>query len=342
MHSSRINKMKIINLILSIYILLLLEIGYSKNNGSFNNNLESKTEYNNTKELIRLSKESIYYSPKVAESFANVAILISMRESSINLKGHALLNKAISCRAQSRYYEAIENCNSAINIFKTLTDSLMLSKAYCERANSMIYTNEYNLAYSSSMEALRINLKCNYKKEESHCYSIIGMIFNKIGNFGKAILYYNKAAEIYENYQVDYLNNPLIYLGDVYFELDSIKMSKETFEKALIVNKSIGQNNRLANTLNKAGDFYAEIGDMKKAVEYISEAKSISIIIKDNFNLSKSYNGLANIYEKSDQYELALEYNFKTLKIREIIGSQRNIASSHINISRIYEKRGIR
>jgi tetratricopeptide (TPR) repeat protein len=119
----------------------------------------------------------------------------------------------------------------------------------------------------------------NYEKDEkakAEAYNNMGVIYEKLGDYKKAIESYKKAVEIYEKLG-DY-RKAAIYkhnIGDTYREMKDYKNAEKVFFEALEVFKKLGDKVWEASTYEYLGDLYRDKGDKKTAKEYYARAYNL-------------------------------------------------------------------
>ena len=132
------------------------------------------------------------------------------------------------------------------------------------------------------------SIKLDNNSYEAHHQ--LGLTYEKIGEFDKAIASYNLAnANNFEGFFYSYNN-----LGNIYLSLKDYNKSKESFESAL---KLKGEN--FASIYNNFANFYYEMAEMDLAISFLEKA-----IEKDEKNL-KYYSTLlsvANYLDKDFDY----------------------------------------
>jgi len=181
----------------------------------------------------------------------------------------------------------------------------------------------------------------DYKKAE--ILNNLGISYNDMGDYGKAIECYKKALEIGKNALGNnhpdialYYNN----LGSSYYSIGDYKRAIEYHEKALEINNHPD----VTLSYNNLGTAYSILGDYNKAIEYHKKALEI---IKNKFgdnhpDIAVTYNNIGGSYYSIGDYNKAIEYQEKALEIlKNTLGDNHpNVAVSYNGIGRTYYRLG--
>ena len=174
----------------------------------------------------------------------------------------------------------------------------------------------------------------DYKKAE--ILNNLGISYNDMGDYGKAIECYKKALEIGKNALGNnhpdialYYNN----LGSSYYSIGDYKRAIEYHEKALEINNHPD----VTLSYNNLGTAYSRLGDYNKAIEYHKKALEI---IKNTFgdnhpDVAVTYNNIGGIYNDLGDYRLAIVFFEKALEIRK-----NTFGDNHPNIAVTYNNIG--
>ena len=181
----------------------------------------------------------------------------------------------------------------------------------------------------------------DYKKAE--ILNNLGISYNDMGDYGKAIECYKKALEIGKNALGNnhpdialYYNN----LGSSYYSIGDYKRAIEYHEKALEINNHPD----VTLSYNNLGTAYSRLGDYNKAIEYHKKALEI---IKNTFgdnhpDVAVTYNNIGGSYYNIGDYNKAIEYQEKALEIlKNTLGDNHpDVAVSYNGIGRTYYRLG--
>jgi tetratricopeptide (TPR) repeat protein/CHAT domain-containing protein len=173
----------------------------------------------------------------------------------------------------------------------------------------------------------------------------LGMIYQKIGNYDTASIFYLKALHIFKNiYGIENLKYAKVLnnLGDLYSDLKEFKSAERHYRKSLDIKKIIvgEMHTEYAISLNNLGSMYEKKGNYDSALKYYY--KALLIVDKVSGSESEEYvtcaNNLAAAYSNMGKYKHAEQFFRKVLKIREhMLGKlDLNYAESLYNIGNLY------
>jgi Flp pilus assembly protein TadD len=134
-------------------------------------------------------------------------------------------------------------------------------------------------------------------------YNALGISYDYLGNYNKAINSYNLALKI--NPELDYVHNNLGYSHLLHRELDS---AIDAFQKAIALNEN---NKRYHNNLGLA---YAQKGQFDLAIEQFS-------IASDEISAN---NKLSHFLYREGKHELARKYQQRALQQKAAISSEKS------------------
>jgi preprotein translocase subunit SecA/nephrocystin-3 len=172
-----------------------------------------------------------------------------------------------------------------------------------------------------------------------------GILLYQIGDYQKALEYYQKALSIRKKlYDVNHhiLVSSYISIGGVCNVQGVYPKAIEYYNKALsILEMKLTTNHRTTAILyNNMGLVYHNLGDYSKALEYYRKSLSISkkVLGENHPDTATSYNNIGGVYNDQGNFPKALEYYEKALIIRvEVFGANHpDIAMSFNNIGGVY------
>ena len=180
-------------------------------------------------------------------------------------------------------------------------------------------------------------------------YHRIGWSYNDLGDYNKALEYYEKALKIKESkLGKDDTDTTATYnnIAGVYYAKGDYDKALEFHEKTLIIKESKLGNDHpsTATTYNNIAGVYSAKGDYDKALEYYGKALEISEskLGKDHPDTANTYHNMAGVYYAKGDYDKALEYYGKALEIYEPkLGKDHpDMATTYNNIARVYDAKG--
>ncbi len=264
-----------------------------------------------------------------------------------HLQATALSYIGIENFNKSNYDTATLYFNKSLNILSQLVETAKKEKNVEEttkrnRDISLCYNNigninreqgNYEKAISYYFKSLKITENIlsiaiksgnvekimEQKMSLSKCFNSIGTVHYFQSNFDKAIEYYKKSENIFnELISTSIKNNNL-----------NIKKYKRGLSAcynniAMVISDKA---NLIKN--NNRNLLYSD------AINYYNKALEITVELDDKKGISKCYNNLGITYIEINNYTLALDYLSKALKIKEEIGEKNGIATVWSNIALI-------
>ena len=138
------------------------------------------------------------------------------------------------------------------------------------------------------------------------------------------------------------LNN----FGELYQKIGDYKKALKLYQKSLVIlEKNLGvEHARTANVYDNMGGVYDDMGDYERALKYHEQAKAISekVLGKEHPSTATTYNNMAGVYRAQGDYERALEYYGKALDIDEKVSGKEhpNTATTYNNMAMVYYAQG--
>ena len=202
----------------------------------------------------------------------------------------------------------------------------------------------YNEAICEYNKILKIYTKLN-NIDKACIKNYLGIIYNEIGDFKKAIKYYNSAINLalkYEHQHSLELANFYNNLGSLFEEIGNFEESQDGYKKSLkILTKYFKDNNAdLANLYNNIGVLFFKKKEFLKSKKYYLLAIENLNPEKDWKLISTIFNNLGIIYDEKSDYDMALLYFEKSLEIRLSNYNKYHfeISNSYNNIGSVYRK----
>lgn len=146
-------------------------------------------------------------------------------------------------------------------------------------------------------------------------YFFLGHIYSKLGDFEKAILYYEKYQKIRKSFEERMEFNcvglhSLSRQHEVHFSLGSIYERQKNYQRAIKEYiKALETNPRYAEAYNGLGTVYFAKNDVDDAITMLEKA----ISIKSDYAMA--HKNLGVIYAKQNRFELAAETFEKAIQI---------------------------
>ncbi len=180
-------------------------------------------------------------------------------------------------------------------------------------------TPRQNIEWSEA--ALQSAQASKHRMGEGSALGNLGIAYTKLGEYAKAIEYYEQALIIFREIgdrrgEGSTLGN----LGNAYVNLGENAKAIEYYEQRLIIAHEIGDRRGEGNALGNLGIAYQNLGEYAKAIEYYEQALIIDREIGDRRGEGIDLWNMADTLYKMGKRQEAIIRAEESLKIRDSIG----------------------
>ncbi len=225
----------------------------------------------------------------------------------------------------------------ALDIAKKLKKESFIARAYKETGNVYYFKSNYVKALDNYKEAIRHFKEAHDFTGIVHSEINIGLVYEELGLFNKAIQYYIKASELAKEHNlIRELYGITNNMGNIYYRMENYKQALESYTEAY--EKAIEEQNQkhISNATNNLGSVNIELGNYPEAEKFLKESLHTA---KKSYNISgivSATNNLGKLYFIQHQYNTALQYYRQSL--RHAIQSElaKDAANTLRNIGGIY------
>jgi tetratricopeptide (TPR) repeat protein len=179
------------------------------------------------------------------------------------------------------------------------------------------------------------------KKEQANAVNMQGISKSIMGDFEKAIDYYEKGLKIFK--EIDYkqgMSNMYGNIGLTYQELGNYAKAIEYQTQSLKLEEELGNKKGIAYSLNNIGNIYHDQNYHEKAIEFYTKGLILSEELNDNTGISNCLVGLGSVYYNQKNFDKALHHFLRGLKISEEHDLKQTMANALGNIGLIYYDQG--
>lgn len=226
---------------------------------------------NNFEKVIQLLNSNMIYFEKMKD-----------------LKGLALINMGTASIYEdvANYEKAVDFGLKALEYAKQLKDQGMICQMYGNIGWYYQNKKDYKNALDFQLNAFKLAEKLN---AESNVVALalgnLGIIYNKLGDFEKAISHSERALNLFER------TNHMVGIAEAY---------------------------------NNIGSVYQKLNKPQKALEYIYKGYKIAIEFEDKLELANSYEYLAATYSQLNDFKNAFQFQSLFLSLKDSISNQEN------------------
>lgn len=224
-----------------------------------------------------------------------------------------------------------------------LSKSHELSAKYWEQAYVLSQQGKYSEAARMFEKCVLTELASSEPRQAVLAVSSekAGHYYNLVGEYDKAIEFYQQALEIGRKLGKDHavalqLNN----IGMVYSLLGQHDQALDLFHQSLDIFKQLKREKSISSLLNNIGEAHKSLGYYKKALKYFHQALKISNNLGNKEGIATEYNNIAQVYEIMGQYRKSLDYYQQALDIFSKLGKIGERATLLNNIGVVYNELG--
>ena len=217
-----------------------------------------------------------------------------------------------------------------------------------EQALVLSKQEDYKEAYELAQKAYNqlIALDATYLDLEIGFNHVLGDCNLELGNYSKALAYYQKSQIILQDHQVTdglLMAETLHKIGFYYQEIKDFERAVQHFEPALEIRRDILGNRHLkiADIYNNLGVCKNSTGDFDKALEFHDQALAICLDQLPDFHprIAQIYNNLGVCMENRGEFQLALRnYERAMDQYRQLYGEHHlDLADVYLNVGPVYD-----
>ncbi len=214
-----------------------------------------------------------------------------------------------------------------------------IALSYLTKGVALVAKGKFPEALRCHLEALTISEELKLRGLTGNNYNNIGIVYSSMGNYAKAIEYFEKALNIFGDYGHASMLSTLINLADMYSKNKQYDLAMENNYKALEISREVKDTACTAIVLYNMGESLHKTGHNAKALEYLHESQAISERIHDVEGVSYSYNLLADIYFEQEQYGKAIAYAEKSIGNLTTAGNKEILLEAYHLLYKAYERK---
>ncbi|GAA6622323.1 CHAT domain-containing protein [Scytonema sp. NUACC26] len=132
----------------------------------------------------------------------------------------------------------------------------------------------------------------------------------------------------------------LLKQGNQQFKTSQYKAALNSYEQALKIYQSIGDQLGEGNSLGNLGNTYSSLGEYKQAIKYYQQHLEIAHAIGDRYGEGNSLGNLGLAYDSLGEYKQAIKYHQQSLEIKRAIGNRLGEGATLGNLGVAYSSLG--
>ncbi|MCB0696015.1 MAG: tetratricopeptide repeat protein, partial [Chitinophagaceae bacterium] len=244
-----------------------------------------------------------------AMTSAQSALDLSRQGDNYLYQYYSYRNMAMLYRRKANYDSALVNYMACLKVTEEHLGDTFVGYA-CSGLGSY-YATIHNLEKAEEWH-LRALQMCEQTKDTpgmADCYDNLGIINRDRGEYKKALVYYNKAREIYltkgDSSDIAFIYNDL---GAIYSKSGVLDSGEYFLVKSIEMRERMNELIELAYTYNYLGENYERKGDLEQGELYIKKALTLAIQIANNKQHYEALESLSDFYARNKMYDSAYKY----------------------------------
>lgn len=192
------------------------------------------------------------------------------------------------------YSCATEQCQKIISQgLSNINDSIVV---YNKLAISLLNNRENYKSIETFLKVIEMNRSIGETIGIAASYNNIGVVFDNLERYDKAISYYNMAQKLYLNCS-DSLEVSKTYnnIGVAYFQKGMLDSAELNFTLSLSIRELINDTKGLTSTYNNLGILMDEQGKYDNAEKYYNKSYSLKKALNDKYGIATYYLNIGNL-----------------------------------------------
>ena len=166
----------------------------------------------------------------------------------------------------------------------------------------------------------------------------MGLVYQSLGSYDKALLWYNKAKDIEEKLQAEVeLAASYNNLGRVHYAQRNYNEALRWYKKAVGIGESLELDMQLSFYYNNLGAALHSQGDYEEAHKWYQKAAGVQRTLQLDIDLAISYNNIGLVLLLQGKYMEALSWHQKAKEIEEGLGINVGLGVTYHNIGFIFQ-----
>ena len=216
--------------------------------------------------------------------------------------------KALIYSQRDDYYNALDNYNASLRLFRQMQDSLGIAKVNNSLGLIEIKRGNYGKGLRYSLSAIEIFERKNLRSELSSAYNNLSEAYFNTNQVDKSLEFNLKALQIREQLRDSSgIKTSTKNIAILYSMRKEHRKAIEYYEKLLNfldVSKEGDQIIR-GDVLPRIGDQYLQFNDYEKSASYLLQGLRLNRRTNNKLGILKSLNSLANLNFKQRKVRLA-------------------------------------
>ncbi|CAL2105372.1 putative transmembrane protein [Tenacibaculum sp. 190524A02b] len=244
--------------------------------------------------------------------------------------------------------QKIETKQLQDSILQNFEDKLKIVKSDTAKLKVLLEISEFHTyretekSLKTLNQALELFNVIKEKKDSSYLgdiYRISGIANRRLGNIEKALVFNQKAYEIYDKLKDSlYMAHVNHNIAVMYRNFKEYKKSIFYGKKSIAINKKIERNIGLGYNHNNIALSFLGLKKIDSTLYYLKKARSYFLMSNYKEGLNRVNMVHADILIREGKYTKGLTYYLESLKYRESQNYKQEITSLSVKLSRVYLK----
>jgi CHAT domain-containing protein len=193
-------------------------------------------------------------------------------------------------------------------------------------------------AIEKYLEALDLWRASGSRSEEAQALSRIGNAYNNLGDYRKAIAYWEQGLSLSRAME-DHRNEIalMVNIGAAYVRLDENKRALDYLAQAAPMARAAGELRAEARALDWVANIYKSSGDKQKALEPLRQALQIWRKLNDPVGEANILHAMGSVYDDFGEKQKAIESLSQSLSLRRKQGDKNVIATTLYALGLVYD-----
>lgn len=317
--------------------------------------LNSRSDSSKALTLCEYAKSLVQYKPDTAFILAEQAYNLAH---DMNFKwgeAHAFYAMGVVKNAETKYADALNYYNKALDLFKQFDNTKVLASIYNNIGLVHLAAGDSPNALLNFHTAIKLYKKINFVLGEATTIGNIGLVYYNDGNYAKSLEYdsiglmldrqINNQTGIAR--RIGSMGNAYMFLASDYKRKGMTKEMDVMYGKAVEYltfayeeNRKMGNKEGMALHIGNMANLYYDMGNLEKTMEYYHKALAMCEESKDKICMSRQYGNMGWIFYEAKEYKKAIEYTEKAIGLLEGLSDIKLQHNWYDNITGMYEAIG--
>ena len=243
----------------------------------------------------------------------------------------------IACRKMGKYAAAFRYANSAMEIYRTLADSIGLAGAILNRAKVYQATGENETAIKDYYRVLKLYEATHDSLAMGQVLGLIGNVYMDIDEDRKGMDYYLKSIDLLKHFPehglyADALNN----YGIVFYDRQDYDSAEVYFQKALQVYRQTDKKDAVAVAYQNLGITYVYLNNKNEGLKMLHKALQMFDELKLDDDKLSAWIDMGRAFLKLHKADSSAFYLTKALSLSKTINNTYSQKDALLLLHRLY------